>query len=228
MHICLDFICELINQPQLEKQVCKNCFSRFSDSITTEQDCEQSFLFLRPVRRVDWFTSMQIFPRLGCLAAQLVRITVACARLHLAVKKDAKNARGLGRESATTPFPRSRAFIFAWLVLFSRRRSRSHYMRTWHRLVSLGKVSSYLQKTGKDCNCLQPRQRRENVEVLLHSLVLVSCCFSIISTCFLYLVVVICNTARFISLPSIPASQGDGCGQVHSQSPQFSLGYTPC
>ena len=119
-------------------------------------------------------------------------------------------------------------FIFAWLVLFSRRRSRSHYMRTWHRLVSLGKVSSYLQKTGKDCNCLQPRQRHENVEVLLHSLVLVSCCFSIISTCFLYLVVVICNTARFISLPSISASQGDGCGQVHSQSPQFSLGYTPC
>ena len=53
MHICLDFICELVNQPQLEKQVCKNCFSRFSDSITTSQDCEQSFLFLRPVRRVD-------------------------------------------------------------------------------------------------------------------------------------------------------------------------------
>lgn len=125
MHICLDFICELINQPQLEKQVCKNCFSRFSDSITTEQDCEQSFLFLRPVRRVDLFTSMQIFPRLGCLAAQLVRITVACARLHLAVKKDAKNARGLGRESATTHFPRSRAFyirlasiIFATSIAF--------------------------------------------------------------------------------------------------------------
>ena len=110
MHICLDFICELVNQPQLEKQVCKNCFSRFSDSITTKQDCEQSFLFLRPVRRVDWFTSMQIFPRLGCLAAQLVRIAVACARLYLAVKKDAKNARGLGRERATTLFPRSRAF----------------------------------------------------------------------------------------------------------------------
>lgn len=171
---------------------------------------------------------MQIFPRLGCLAAQLVRITVACARLHLAVKKDAKNARGLGRGRAPPTSPDRARFIFTSLVLFSRRRSRSHYMRTWHRLVSLGKVSSYLQKTGKDCNCLQPRQRRENVEVLLHSLVLVSCCFSIISTCFLYLVVVICNTARFISLPSIPASQGDGCGQVHSQSPQFSLGYTPC
>lgn len=170
MHICLDFICELVNQPQLEKQVCKNCFSRFSDAITTGLDCEQSFLFLRPVRRVDWFTSMQIFPRFGCLAAQLVRIAVAFSRFHLAVKKDAKNARGLGRERATTPFPRSRAFYIRLLLfLFSRRRSRSHYLRTWHRLVSMGKVSSYLQKTGKDCNCLQPRQGRESAEVLLHS-----------------------------------------------------------
>ena len=92
---------------------------------------------------------MQIFPRFGCLAVQLVRIAVACARLHLAVKKDAKNARGLGRESATTPFPRSRAFIFAWLVLFSRRRSRFHYLRTWHRLVSLRKVSANYRKQEK-------------------------------------------------------------------------------
>lgn len=156
---------------------------------------------------------MQIFPRFSCLAAQLVRIAVACVRLHLAVKKDAKNARGAReREGHHPPSPDRARFIFTWQVLFSRRRSRSRYLRTWHRLVSLGKVSSYLQKTGKDCNCLQPRQGRESVEVLLHFLVLVSCCFSIISTCFLYLVAVFCNTARFISLPSIPASQGDGCG----------------
>ena len=221
MHICLDFLCELVNQPHLEKQVCKNCFSRFSDSITTGLDCEQSFLFLSPVRRVDWFTSMQIFRRFGRLSAQLVRIAQA-------VKKDAKTRGGWGERGPPPPSPDRARLIVAWLVLYSRRRSRPYYPRTWHRFVSLGKVSSYLQKTGKYCNGSQPRQGRGSVEVLLHSLVLVSCCLSIVSTCFLYLVAVICNTARLISLPSIPASQGDGCGQVHSQSPQFSFGYTPC
>lgn len=135
---------------------------------------------------------MQIFPRLGCLAAQLVRIAVACARLHLAVKKDAKNARGLVRERATTLFPRSRAFYI--------------------RLASFIFATSIAFPLSE--NLVQARIAGEG--------------FSIISTCCFCLVAVICNTARFISLPSIPASQGDGCGQVHSQSPQFSLSYTPC
>ena len=93
-----------------------------------------------------------------------------------------RKTRGGWEERRPPPrFPDGARFIFAWLVLFSRRRSRSLYLRTWHKLVSQGKVSSYLQKTGKDCNCLQPRQGRESAEVLLHSLVLVSCCYPIIS-----------------------------------------------
>ena len=66
--------------------------------------------------------------------------SLACSRLRIvvksrSVKRNAKNARGLGRD--TTPFPKSRAAYFRFR--FARfNTSALYYLRAWHRLRNFG------------------------------------------------------------------------------------------